>query len=170
MSAAASGNKILGRWWTVARPLGADLGKGRQGWADAPHHGDGDHENVTSGKMFSNLSFTIAHCDYACEAVPTHQRSLAADKNSMVQQRVQGGFQRGAGRGTPREQPTTHSFRCHRRTQAAPGHRLPRRRPLGSPRPRDLPGGDGNGNASAVTPLNVTHFGATRRAAPHALV
>ena len=35
MSAAASGNKIPGRWWTVVQPLGADLGAG---WAgdDAP--------------------------------------------------------------------------------------------------------------------------------------
>ena len=45
---------------------------------------------------------------------------------------------------------------------------------MGSPRPRDLPSGDGNGNASAVicshAPLNVTHFGAARRAAPHVFV
>ena len=34
VSAAASGNIITGRWWTVVWPLGADLGAG---WAGVTH-------------------------------------------------------------------------------------------------------------------------------------
>ena len=60
-----------------------------------------------------------------------HQILLAEDKNLMVKQRVQGGFQRGAGRGMPCEQPTTHPLRCHRRTQGAPGIDCPAVDPWG---------------------------------------